>query len=107
MPGLISLISGPSALRDAAALAVIGWAVHGTLVEQLRAQDGSPDENIFCVQLHSHFARVMARPLPVAILSVGIFHSGPPIACGGCTAQDTDICARRKTGRLFDIARLL
>jgi hypothetical protein len=42
--------------RDAAALAAIGRAVYGALVEQLLARDGGPDEGTFGAQLHTHFA---------------------------------------------------
>lgn len=42
--------------RDAAALAAIGRAVYGALVEQLLARDGGPDEGTFRSQLHTHFA---------------------------------------------------
>jgi Family of unknown function (DUF6361) len=42
--------------RDAAALAAIGRAVYGALVEQLRARDGGPDEGIFRLRLQTHFA---------------------------------------------------
>jgi hypothetical protein len=41
--------------RDAAALAAIGRTVYGALVEHLRAEDGSPEEKTFRLQLHSHF----------------------------------------------------
>jgi uncharacterized protein DUF6361 len=41
--------------RDAAALAAIGRAVYGALVEQLLAQDGGPDDRIFRAQLATHF----------------------------------------------------
>jgi hypothetical protein len=41
---------------DAAALAAIGRAVYGALVEQLRARDGGPDDNTYRTQLHDHFA---------------------------------------------------
>lgn len=42
--------------RDAAALAAIGRAVYGALVEELRTRDGEPDESTFRDQLHTHFA---------------------------------------------------
>jgi hypothetical protein len=42
--------------RDAAALAAIGRAVYGALVEQLRANDGGPDERTYRTQLRTHFA---------------------------------------------------
>ena len=42
--------------RDAAALAAIGRAVYGALVEQLLARDGGPDEGTFRAQLETHFA---------------------------------------------------
>jgi hypothetical protein len=42
--------------RDAAALAAIGRAVYGALVEQLLARDGGPDEKTYRAQLHTHFA---------------------------------------------------
>jgi hypothetical protein len=42
--------------RDAAALAAIGRAVYGALVEQLLARDGGPDERMFRTELKSHFA---------------------------------------------------
>lgn len=42
--------------RDAAALAAIGRAVYGALVEQLLARDGGPDEGTFRAQLRTHFA---------------------------------------------------
>ena len=42
--------------RDAAALAAIGRAVYGALVEQLLARDGGPDEGMFRAELESHFA---------------------------------------------------
>lgn len=41
--------------RDAAALAAIGRAVYGALVEQLLAQEGGPDDNKFRNQLRRHF----------------------------------------------------
>ncbi len=41
--------------RDAAALAAIGRAVYGALVEELRARDGGPDEKTYRPQLQSHF----------------------------------------------------
>jgi hypothetical protein len=41
--------------RDAAALAAIGRAVYGALVEQLRTRDGGPDERTFREQLKAHF----------------------------------------------------
>ena len=41
--------------RNAAALAAIGRAVYGALVEQLRARDGGPDERTFREQLKAHF----------------------------------------------------
>jgi Family of unknown function (DUF6361) len=41
--------------RDAAQLAAIGRAVYGALVEQLRAEDGGPDEDTFRTQLCSRF----------------------------------------------------
>lgn len=40
---------------DAADLAAIGRAVYGALVENLRADDGGPDEETFRAQLCSHF----------------------------------------------------
>jgi hypothetical protein len=42
--------------RDAAALAAIGRAVYGALVEQLLARDGGPDSDTYRAQLHAHFA---------------------------------------------------
>lgn len=42
--------------RDAAALAAIGRAVYGALVEQLRERDGGPEDHTFREQLHPHFA---------------------------------------------------
>jgi uncharacterized protein DUF6361 len=42
--------------RDAAALAAIGRAVYGALLEQLIARDGGPDEGTFGAQLETHFA---------------------------------------------------
>lgn len=42
--------------RDAAALAAIGRAVYGALVEQLLARDGGPAEETYRAQLHTHFA---------------------------------------------------
>jgi hypothetical protein len=42
--------------RDAAALAAIGRAVYGALVEQLLARDGGPDDKTYRRQLHTHFA---------------------------------------------------
>jgi hypothetical protein len=41
--------------RDAAALAAIGRAVYGALVEQLLARDGGLDDRTFRDQLHTHF----------------------------------------------------
>ncbi len=41
--------------RDAAALAAIGRAVYGALVEQLLARDGGPDGRTFRDQLHTPF----------------------------------------------------
>lgn len=41
--------------RDAAALAAIGRAVYGALVEQLIAQDGGPDNRTFRNRLKTHF----------------------------------------------------
>ncbi len=41
--------------RDAAALAAIGRAVYGALVERLLAVDGGPDEGTFRAQLETHF----------------------------------------------------
>lgn len=46
-----------SIARDAAALAAIGRAVYGALVEKLVAQDGGADEGIFGEELHLHFAK--------------------------------------------------
>ena len=46
-----------SVARDAAALAAIGRAVYGALVEQLLARDGGPDNRMFREQLHTHFAQ--------------------------------------------------
>jgi hypothetical protein len=43
--------------RDAAALAAIGRAVYGALVEHLRARDGRPDDHTFRNQLETHFAQ--------------------------------------------------
>jgi len=43
--------------RDAAALAAIGRAVYGALVEQLLARDGGPDDQLFREQLTTHFAK--------------------------------------------------
>jgi hypothetical protein len=45
-----------SVARDAAALAAIGRAVYGALVEKLRAEDGGPADGIFRAQLKTHFA---------------------------------------------------
>jgi len=42
--------------RDAAALAAIGRAVYGALVELLLAGDGGRDDRTFQDQLHTHFA---------------------------------------------------
>jgi hypothetical protein len=42
--------------RDAAALAAIGRAVYGALVEHLLARDGGPDEGTFRAQLPRHFS---------------------------------------------------
>jgi hypothetical protein len=42
--------------RDAAALAAIGRAIYGALVEQLRASDGGIDDETYRKQLKSHFA---------------------------------------------------
>jgi len=43
--------------RDAAALAAIGRAVYGALVERLRAADGGPDDSKYRTLLRDHFAR--------------------------------------------------
>lgn len=45
-----------SVARDAAALAAIGRAVYGALVEELVARDGGTDARTFREQLHRHFA---------------------------------------------------
>ena len=49
-----------STARDSAALAAIGRAVYGALVEQLLARDGGPDEETYRAQLRTHFARAKA-----------------------------------------------
>ena len=46
-----------SVARDAAALAAIGRAVYGALVERLLARDGGAHDGIFQDQLHDHFIR--------------------------------------------------
>ncbi len=43
--------------RDAAALAAIGRAVYGALVEDLLARDGGPDDRTFREQLRTHFTQ--------------------------------------------------
>lgn len=46
-----------SIARDAAALAAIGRAVYGALVEKLVAQDGGLDERTFSKELYVHFTK--------------------------------------------------
>ena len=43
--------------RDAAALAAIGRAVYGALVEHLIADDGGDENHTYCDELQSHFER--------------------------------------------------
>jgi hypothetical protein len=89
--------------RDAAALAAIGRAVYGALVEQLLAQDGGPDERIFRGQLATHFDQYGAAASECDLDTLETLLPGLPTYVTAVLRETRDYVREGKPGRFLKL----